>query len=752
MGKLIIFDEQKKVFHLKNNFYSYVIQIVMDKYLLHRYWGKPLREFRDSAALTMMDRGFSPQPEEINHDRRFSLDVLPREYPDTNHGDFRTPAYQIMLADGTTATEFGYNGYRIYEGKPAIKGQPHSFDKAGQCETLEIELISVNNDLNIFLNYTIFPDSNALVRSVKFVNIGTENVKLLNAGSLSLDFTDHDFIRYSLYGGHAAERSLERSELFRGIQENSSTRGASSHQQSPFIALARRNADEHQGDVYGFSLIYSGNFSIRTEVEQFGTTRVVAGINPANFTWTLEKGESFETPEGVMVYSADGLNGMSKCFHNFWQKHLVRSKHVNELRPILVNNWEATYFDFNEEKILELADCAKELGIELVVLDDGWFGKRNDDNSSLGDWFVNREKLPAGVAGISEKVRAKGLKFGLWVEPEMVSVDSDLFRAHPDWTIHSNAVKSSYGRNQLILDLGRAEVREYVIKVISDAIKEAKVDYIKWDMNRHMTEPFSNALTADRQLEASHRYIMGVYEIMEAITSRFPDILFESCSGGGGRFDAGMMYYMPQAWVSDNTDAVCRLKIQTGTSLVFPPATMGCHVSVVPNHQVGRITPLNFRGLVAMCGAFGYEMDICRMSDEDKAEVKEQIKLFKDIRPMVQQGEFTRLKSPFDGNDTAWSFTSKDGSRMAVMYFRILSQMAPEVGYLKLQGLEPNALYRISTFKMPEHAHEVNESYLKSNDIEGKEFYGDELMNFGLTITPALLDFAAYMWIIEKIG
>ena len=597
-------------FHLHNKFFSYVMEISRGKYLLHRYWGKTLREFHDSAPLQKVDRGFSGQLAAFENDRVFSLDVVPQEYPVQGHTDFRIPSYKVELENGTNISELNYKSHKIFTGKPELKGLPASF---GGGQTLEIELEDICKNFTVYLSYTIFEDSPILARSAKFVNTGGKKIKIRNAASAAVDFPDNDFDIINLYGGHAAERTIQRHKIQRGVFEISSTRGASSHQQSPFVALARPDATEFCGEVYAASLIYSGSFAAKVEAEQFGTTRLVIGLNPDVFSWTLEPNEEFQTPEVILNYSSAGLNGMTQAFHKFYREHLMRGKFKDKVRPILVNNWEATYFDFNEEKIISLADCAKDLGLELLVLDDGWFGKRNDDNSSLGDWFVNTEKLPHGLNYLVDEVHKRGLQFGIWVEPEMVNVDSELYRAHPDWILHVPDYQPSFGRHQLILDLSREDVREYVLDAMRKVFSSAPIDYVKWDMNRHMTESFSAKLPADRQLETQHRYILGLYEIMEKLVTEFPNILFEGCSGGGGRFDAGILYYFPQTWASDNSDAVCRLSIQAGTGLVFPIVSQGAHVSVVPNHQVGRVSTFQMRNFVAFAGCFGYELDITRV-------------------------------------------------------------------------------------------------------------------------------------------
>ena len=748
---MIQYDEKTGIFHLRNEQMSYVLQVVRGRYLMHRYWGRALRTFRDSRPSQGIDRAFSPQPAAYENERTFSLDVLPQEYPAYGHTDYRIPAYEVRLEDGTTTTELFYKSHEIQQGKPALTGLPASYAGDAEAETLLIQLEDSQGKLAVCLSYTVFAEANVIARSVRIENSGTEALDLLNAASFALDLPDHDYDRINLWGGHALERQLERVPLMHGIEESASRRGASSHQMSPFLALMRKDAGETQGDVYGFALIWSGEFSLTTEVEQFGTTRVVGGINPFEFRWHLEPGEVFQTPEALLVYSPSGLNGMSQSFHEVVRHHIVRGKYRDAVRPILVNNWEATYFDFDDEKMDNLAACAKDLGIELMVLDDGWFGKREDDNSSLGDWVVNVEKLKGGLQGVAESAHKRGLKFGLWFEPEMVSVDSDLYRAHPDWVLKAPSYPLSFGRHQLVLDLSRADVRAYIVDSVCKILDNAPIDYVKWDFNRHLTDAFSAKLPPERQGEVRTRFVLGLYDVLERITQSHPDILFESCSGGGGRFDAGMLYYMPQTWTSDDTDAICRLAIQSGTSLVFPPITMGAHVSVTPNHQVGRVTPMQTRAFAAMMGCYGYEMDITRMSEEEKAEVRRHIALYKKIRPTMQLGKFYRLLTPFagNGNETAWEFVSRDGQEIVLVYFKTLATPATELRTLKLQQLETAAEYEVAAY-YPAQGLSHDGAANKSLSLAGRSFYGDELMYSGLEVPKIDTDFAAYMWILER--
>ncbi|PGV52560.1 alpha-galactosidase [Bacillus sp. AFS037270] len=724
----IHFCSKNKTFHLQAKDTSYVMEIVRDGYLVHNYWGRKIRKYSHSNFLQSLDRGFSGNPYPHKEDRTFSLDTLPQEYPQYGNTDFRKPAYQIQLENGSTVTDLKYLSHIIFKGKAPLEGLPATYvESEDEAETLEITMEDSLIGLKVILSYTVFEQFNVITRSVRFVNEGEESLKLLSALSVSVDFRDADFEFLHLHGAHVKERHIERQPLRHGIQLVESTRGASSHQHNPFIALLRKGTMEDTGEVYAFNFVYSGNFLAQAEVDQFSNTRVTMGINPFDFSWKLEAGEVFQTPEVVMVYSAEGLGNMSRTFHELYRTRLVRGSYRDQERPVLVNNWEATYFDFNTEKILEIAKAGSELGIDLFVLDDGWFGKRDNDKSSLGDWFIDHQKLPEGLDNLALKVKDMGMEFGLWFEPEMVSVDSDLYREHPDWCLHVPERLRSESRNQLILDFSREDVCNEITKRVSDILATVPISYVKWDMNRHMTEIGSAALPADRQRETAHRYMLGLYKVMETITTSFPHILFESCSGGGGRFDPGMLFYMPQVWTSDNTDAISRLKIQYGTSLVYPIVTMGSHVSAVPNHQVHRSTSMEMRGNVAMSGNLGYELDLTKITGEEKEIVKQQVAHYKEIRKLIQFGDFYRLQSPFEGNETAWLFTTKDKSEAIVYYFRVLAEPAAPTTVLKLKGIDDTKQYQVIG--------------------TDKVFGGDELSYVGLSI-PANIhgDFQSYVW------
>ncbi|MDE7308674.1 MAG: alpha-galactosidase [Lachnospiraceae bacterium] len=727
----ITFDEREKVFHLTTKNTSYIMKVAKEKYLSHVYWGRKIKTPDMENAQLNRFISFDAVPD--TKDRGYSLDFVCQEYPVGCGTDYRIPAVQAVFSDGSRAVELIYDSYKITSGKPKLKGLPATYiEDASEADTLEIVLTDTLKSMKVVLMYTAYNEIDAITRSVRIINESSEQILLEKVMSANVDYetSDYDFVELS--GAWGRERHIERNRLRSGIQSIESRRGASSHQLNPFFALASKNANEEYGEVYGFNLVYSGNFTAGVEVDQIFKARAYIGINDYDFSWVLESGESFQAPEAVMVYSSHGFGEMSRTYHRLYRKRLVRGKYRDAVRPILANNWEATYFDFNEEKILELAKTASELGIELLVLDDGWFGKRNSDNCSLGDWYVNKEKLPDGIGGLAEKVKEYGILFGLWFEPEMVSPDSDLYRAHPDWCIHIPGRERTECRNQLTLDLSREDVCEYIIKTVSQVLDEAEIGYVKWDMNRHMSELGSAGLPPERQKEMPHRYMLGLYHVMEEIVSKHPDVLFESCSGGGGRFDPGMLYYMPQTWTSDDTDAVERLYIQYGTSLVYPVSAMGCHVSAVPNHQANRMTSLSMRGDVAMSGNFGYELDLAAFTEEEKDEVRMQIKQYKDLRTFIQSGDMYRLQSPFEGNTTAWQFISEDGKDIFAAYFRILCEVNGGISRMKFTALEADAVYEV----------------LGVNG--GKRYSGDELMNIGLTV-DLWGDFNSRTWRLRKV-
>ena len=727
----IIYNENLKSFHLTAKNTSYILQIHEDGYLSHVYFGRKLKNFNSNNLLAIRERNsFSPNPNPNNN--KLTLDTLPQEYPSYGTSDFRTPAYSVQLENGTTITDLRYDSHKIINGKPKLEGLPATYAESDdEAQTLEITLIDELIGLKVILSYTAYENYDAITRNVRFINCGSEDLKLLRALSMNIDFNNSNYDFMHLHGAWARERHIEKTPLLIGTQSVESRRGSSSHNQNPFIALLSKGATEEHGDVYGFSLVYSGSFLAQAEVDQYKTTRVSLGINPFDFSWLLKPNETFQTPEVVMVYSSNGLGDMSRTYHKLYRKRLCRGIYRDKTRPILVNNWEATYFDFNAEKIENIGKAAKELGIELFVLDDGWFGKRNNDNSSLGDWFVDKNKLPNGLDDLGDRINNLGLQFGLWFEPEMVSPDSDLYRAHPDWCLHVPGRSRTQGRNQLVLDLSRDDVCDYIVDSLSAILSTVNISYVKWDMNRNMTEIGSPLLPPERQRETAHRYMLGLYKVYERLLAAFPNVLFEGCSGGGGRFDPGTLYYMPQIWTSDDTDAVERLKIQYGTSIVYPISTMGAHVSAVPNHQVHRKTSLKMRGDVAMLGNFGYELDLTKFSDEEKETVKEQVKAYKKLRELVQFGDMYRLLNPFEKSEASFMVVAEDKTEAFVSYFRILATPNEPIKRLYLRGLDST----------------------KNYSVEGLDgiFGGDELMYGGITIPDLQGDYQSITWTIKEI-
>ena len=718
----IIYNEKTREFHLYNQEISYIIKILDNDQPGQLYYGKRLTYREDFSHLfEYAMRDMSPYAFEGNS--TFSLENIKQEYPTFGCGDMRFPAYEIERENGSHVVEFVYKEHKIYNGKPKLEGLPATYvESDDEAQTLELVLEDTSINTRIVLLYTIYEAFPVIARSVRFECDSDEKITLLSAMSACVDLPDKDYEMIDLAGVWARERHVRRHKLDYGIQSIYSMRGCSSYQFNPFLALARENADEFQGQVYGFSLVYSGNFLAQTEVDNYDTARVLMGIHPNGFKWTLGKGESFQTPEMVMVYSEAGLNGMSQTFHKLYRTRLARGTWRDKVRPILINSWEAFYFDFDAPKLLGLADAATDLGMELFVLDDGWFGKRDDSTSSLGDWYPNEEKLKGTLKELAEKINAKGLKFGLWIEPEMTNKDSDLYRAHPDWLLAEQGKRICHSRTQYVLDFSKKEVREYIGDMLENLLAEVPVSYIKWDMNRTFSEVFSNGNDREYQGKVCHKYILGVYELYERLTSRFPHVLFESCASGGARFDPGMLYYAPQGWTSDDTDAIERLKIQYGTSMVYPVSCMGSHVSASPIHQTNRVTPIETRADVAYFGTFGYELDLLKLGEEDKAEIRRQIAFMKEKRDLIQKGTFYRLKSPFEGNETAWMIVSEDQKKALVGYYRVMQPVNVGFKRLKLKGLKEDTCYKVSGYAY--------------------DCYGDELMQVGMILS----DSASGVW------
>lgn len=728
----ITYQEQSRIFKLDTPKTSYIMGIEDSfGYLLHYYYG---RRLHTDNVRYLARTGEPPYtPERNDRDKLSFLDCAPFEYPMGGIGDFREHCLEIRTAGGHNAVEAGYRSHRIFRGKAALPGLPATFAEETECESLVITLADEQVGLEIDLQYAVFEQLDVITRSVCIRNVGQEPVYLTKVLSLCLDMDNRDYSLLTLHGSWARERRIHSRKLGYGRQGVFSERGESSHQEHPFLALTSPNISQTAGEVYGFHFVYSGNFHGQCGVDQFGSVRTVLGINPYNFTWKLEQNGSFQTPEAVMVYSAEGLGHMTRTFHDLYRRHLIRSPWKNRKRPILINNWEATYFDFNTEKLLAIAREAAAAGIEMLVMDDGWFGNRFDDNRALGDWFVNEQKLPGGLACLVRQVNQMGLKFGIWMEPEMISPDSDLYRAHPDWAIAVPGRRSGLCRNQYVLDITRPEVLDYVWGRIEAILSSANIEYLKWDMNRQLADLGSLALPADRQGELYHRYVLAVYELQERLVRRFPELLLENCSGGGARFDPGMLYYSPQIWCSDDTDAIERLRIQEGTALIYPLSAIGAHVSDCPNHAVGRITPFETRGHVALAGTFGYELDITRIPEEDRRSIPGQVAMYHRYNDLIREGDYYRLASfTENGEIDCWQVTARDGSESLVTLVQVLNRPNYHSRRICLQGLEEKALYRV--------------------EETGEVFGGDVLMYAGLPVANFWGDFRSRLYTLVRIN
>ena len=731
-------------FHLANGRLSLILRVYEDGSLGHLHLGAPLPTGRSYRHL-------GPDPFEGFSNR--VGDPVPFAYPTPGTGDFRVPALVAAGADGATALSLRYRDHRITAGKPPLDGLPSTYTETdAEADTLVVALVDEPTGLEVDLRFTIFTDRAAIARSATIRAAGVAALDLRTVMSVSVDLPDADWVMVGLAGAWAREAHVVERALVPGRLSSSSTRGVSSAQHNPFLALRRPTTGEAAGEALSFSLVYSGNFLAEAEVDAFGTTRVRLGIEPETFGWHLEPGVSFTTPEAIVAWSDAGLGGLSDTLHALFRDRLARGRWRDRPRPILINNWEATYFDFDADRLVAIARTAHELGIELFVLDDGWFGHRDSDDSSLGDWVVDRRKLPDGLGAVAELVTELGMGFGLWIEPEMVSADSDLFRAHPDWAIGVPGRARTESRQQLVLDLGRPEVVDHLADAISAILASAPISYIKWDMNRYVTEPYGLGLAPDRQGEFFHRYVLGVYELYRRLIERFPDILFESCASGGARFDPGMLAFAPQVWTSDDTDAIERLRIQWGTSLPYPLSSMGAHVSAVPNHQTGRITPIGTRAAVAFFGVFGYELDPTALSDAERADVAAQVSFYARHRETFQRGRFHRLESPFAGrrDEVAWMAVAPDATSAVVGVYRILNQPSPEVRHIRLRGLDREAIYRVSGGLAAE-----DDIVVRPNVGERT---GAELMSAGLLIdlerhdAATLGDFWARLFVLERVG
>ena len=702
----IQYHASTKTWTLSGGHTSYVLHCDSEGRLMNLYWGSKI----PAGAISFHPEDYAPVAS-------FDLpaSILPFELPVNGSGWYGTPAVGITNAAGDDVVDLRFVSAKVLSGKPGLPGLPATYaENAEEADSLSLLLKDELTGLSVTALFSVFADSGIITRSLKLENQGNSPLTVTSLLSASVPFWQSDLDVVHLKGAWGRERQIVRTSLSRNELVIASARGASGHEDNPFLALCEKNANEFSGSFWGCSLVYSGSFRMSCRVDNFGHARLSAGMNPEVFSWKLDPGESLVSPEAVLAFSDEGLNGLSQHYHRLYRTRLARGSWRDRSRPVLINNWEGTYFDFDEERLLGIAEKAAVLGIELFVLDDGWFGRRNSDHCSLGDWIENREKLPNGLAGLSERIHQLGLMFGLWFEPEMVSPDSDLYRAHPDWCLHVQGRTRTEARSQLVLDLSRSEVQEYLISAISDVLTSASVDYVKWDMNRNMTESFSAVLPPERKKETQHRYMLGLYRVLETITTAFPEILFESCSGGGGRFDPGMLFYMPQTWTSDNTDAVERLRLQYGTSVVYPASAMGAHVSAVPNHQTGRCVSLRMRGDVALSGNFGFELDLTKMTPEEVEMSRSLVDQAKSVRDLTRTGTFWRLLSPFEGQETAWAFVSEDQQDVLLCVFRVLSVPNSAPLRIHLRGLRSDWIYRLEN---------------------GAEYHGSFLMNHGLTVS-----------------
>lgn len=720
----ITYNETNRIFKLDTPHTSYCIGVVDEEnFLGHVYYGKSLGS--DDLAY-LMRTGEPPfVPSQNNRDRCSFLDAFPMEYAGNGLGDYREGALSVRTLSGHTGVSLSYVSHVIYDGKKTLEGLPATFGGKDQCKTLELTCEDPILKLRVVLSYSIFADTDAIARSVQIVNNGGEALYLTKVMSACMDMDNDDYEVITLHGSWARERAMQTYPIRKGKQSVGSVRGESSHQEHPFLAWKSRTATQEAGDVYAMNFIYSGNFLAQIEESQFGSIRAMMGIHPQDFSWKLEAGESFQAPEVICMYAADGLGGMSRNFHDLYRNHLIRGTYKDKKRPILINNWEATYFDFDTEKLLGIARQASALGIEMLVMDDGWFGNRNDDNSSLGDWFVNETKLKGGLKYLVDEVNKLGMKFGIWVEPEMISPDSDLYREHPDWAIQIPGRVGSLARNQYVLDLTRKEVRDCIYDRIAAVLRSANIEYVKWDMNRQLSDLGSCGLPADRQGELCHRQALAVYEMQERLVTDFPNLLLENCSGGGARFDPGMLYYSPQIWCSDDADAIERLSIQAGTALVYPLSTMGAHVSDCPNHTVGRTTPFETRGYVALAGTFGYELDVTKIPEADREMIPDQVAMYHKYNDLVRRGDYYRIAHYAENHFyDCYAVVAKDKSEALVTYIQVLNRPNFHSRRICIPGLAPEKTY-------------VIENAADWPEMEQTEYRGDTLHYAGIHV-PSL--------------
>lgn len=721
----IIYNEKCKTWTLHTKHTSYQMKSGNLDYLLHLYYGPSVGDADMSYQIRQYDRGFSGNPYASRNERTFSLDAQPQEFSTQQQGDFRTASIEVVNSDGSYSFNGTVTDHKIWKGKYKLDTLPTVFARENDTvDSLQITLSDPISKVQVILLYSVFEEADIITRAVKVVNGADTPIHLKKIMSVCLDFLNGAHMDLvSLPGRYGQERQVERQHMTHHIHTIGSVRGSSSHQQNPFVILCDQEATEDYGSCYGCSLMYSGNFLAEAELDQYNQLRLVMGIHPKQFVYELKPQEVFEGPEAVMAFSTKGFTGLSHLYHDFYRSNLCSSKFVREVqRPVLINSWEAAFMDFDDTKLLEIAKAAKKMGVDLLVMDDGWFGKRNDDNSSLGDWVVNQEKIRCGLNRLVEQINALDMKFGIWFEPEMVSEDSDLYRAHKEWAMEIPGRHGVRSRNQLALDMSRVEVQDYLIKSINQILDNANIFYVKWDINRSLADIWSNALPSDRQGEVYHRYILGLYRVMDEIIKTHPDILFEGCSGGGGRYDPAMLHYYPQYWVSDNNHPIDRLKLHYGTSFVYPVSSMGAHIS-----DSGRLVPLHTKAVVAMCGTFGYELDATHLTEEEQQLCKQQSDLFRKYYPLIFEGDYYRLTNPFEpGNMTAWQHVAKDKSEslLSVVVTNLTCNGPQE--YIRAKGLLPDAMYTINGSK--------------------DAYSGSALMNAGLPIEREVSEYTAFQF------
>ena len=726
----IIYCEKDRTFTLQTKNTIYQMQVDRYGFLLHLYYGKKTDGCMD-YLLTYYDRGFSGNPYDAGEDRTYSMDTLPQEFPCYGNGDFRSTAFAVENADGSMSCDLRYKSHKIFDGKYNLEGLPAVYASEEEAQTLEILMEDPVTGVKVVLLYGVLPAQDIITRSVCVKNESSGKIYLNKIESASLDFLYGDYELLTFYGRHAMERNVQRVPVVHGTQKIGSVRGTSSHQYNPMMILAEKETTEDKGNCYAMSFVYSGCFQGEVLKDQLNQTRMMLGLQEEAFRYPLETGEMFQAPEVILSYSSEGMNRLSQNLHHCIRQHICRGKYKEEIRPILINSWEAAYFDFTGDTIYELAKAAKEVNIDMLVMDDGWFGKRDDDNSGLGDWFVNEKKLGGTLGNLIKRINDLGVKFGIWIEPEMVSEDSDLYRKHPDWALTVPGRNPVRSRNQLVLDFSRKEVVDEIYDQICKVLDQGNIEYVKWDMNRSLMDVYSS-VTRD-QGRVLHDYVLGLYDFLERLVQRYPNLLIEGCSGGGGRFDAGMMYYTPQIWCSDNTDAIDRLRIQYGTSFGYPVSVVGSHVSAVPNHQTGRKTPLHTRGVVAMSGTFGYELNLMKLSEEEKQEIREQIAEYKSYASIIQNGLYYRLSNPTTEEICAWEFVHTDEKEQSKVLLNIVMQVIHgnmTVNYVKLQGLEETAVYR--------------------EEKSGKRYTGAALMYGGMPLPIEPGEYQAYQYCFVK--